>query len=372
MVASKETVVCARAMRRRTEHLQREKVAGRKLIATRRSRFPAERESWRRLTSMTLDLEPFMDDQERRAGLKRLVDWIEETILHRRDAETDGTALRIEDCEMRISNLDGGAETDSASEIGGEDAATTAGGTPALRMLASWDVGVEKWERVRADGFSIEALCARLGISHGRLSQLTKEFCNLSAQELVDGFKLRGSKNFLIGRFRSAAWQLWGRPGAYAEYKVEGFLDCEGRKRSEFFRFHREDASGETEAEERFRRIGELVARMQRDLDLSSWAIECGFASGSKLKRACLTVFGRTLEQIERLFAVEVVDYFLCAEDRELRRLAQRDPVTPALFRARIFYHNSEETPMEPFADRWSLAEFAARGWLEGMAGAFG
>lgn len=91
-------------------------LAGRKLIATRRSRFPAERESWRRLTSMTLELEPFMDDQERRAGLKRLVDWIEETVLNRRGAGTRRTET-INGQRSVVSALVNGETADAAGAI---------------------------------------------------------------------------------------------------------------------------------------------------------------------------------------------------------------------------------------------------------------
>src|SRR5207237_62683 len=40
---------------------------------------------WRRVSSITLKLEPFMDAQERRAGLERLMNWLEKAFLNRRD-----------------------------------------------------------------------------------------------------------------------------------------------------------------------------------------------------------------------------------------------------------------------------------------------
>ena len=80
MIANGETVFCGRAMRRKRLHLEQVKKGEAMPLARRKSSLPREREQWRRKTSMTLDLEPFMDDRERKEGLRRLVKWIEVSV----------------------------------------------------------------------------------------------------------------------------------------------------------------------------------------------------------------------------------------------------------------------------------------------------
>src|SRR6266404_3092824 len=103
MVANAETVYCARAMRRKRTHEDEVKRGATPPLRRTRSALPRERELWRRRTSMTLDLEPFMDDRERKEGLRRLAKWIEEAIrkpgvppgVYGRDAHTtDERALK--------------------------------------------------------------------------------------------------------------------------------------------------------------------------------------------------------------------------------------------------------------------------------------
>jgi hypothetical protein len=417
--ADRETVLCSRAMGRKSAYAAREKAAGRSaVLRARKSMRAAELEMWRRTTSMTLDLEPFMDDRERREGLRRLMKWIEETVCHRRDAETQRTAgqrtalriengngstdlspyplpqgegeqqrtaLQIENCKVQISNLNDngdltqvegeqrtGAE-DSFVDAPPEDVADDREARKAMGLGADWELDASRWVRVCAGGVSIEALCERLGMTRARLTRLCKEYCNLSAQEMIDGFRLRGFKKILTVRMREAARELWGAPGYFAAFKCEGFLDCEGRRRdakaqeSAFF-----EGRDVERSEERKRRIGELVARIGRGFDWESFASRMGYLSATKLKRACLTVFGRRIESIERIFAAEIVDFYLCAEDRAMRELCLREPANAAVYRAREVYHGSEDAPAEPFLDRWSGAEFFNRGWLERMGSEFG
>ena len=133
-----------------------------------------------------------------------------------------------------------------------------------------------------------------------------------------------------------------------------------------------EDYAREERYEERARRIGELAAKLRENFDLETWAVGLGFASGARLKRACLNVLGKSLRAIERALAEEVVRYYICAEDKVLRKIACMETETPNVIRARWVYGKSDEAPKEPFLDEWLKAEELAKEWLEKMKAAFG
>jgi len=428
-----ETVLCVKAMQRATEHREQLRKNGKaKSFVRRRPQLPAVRENWRRKTSMTVELEPFMDDRERRAGLKRLVKWIEETVRaeRSRNGETekkphprplpvsqggetglgesgvdgggdiesnrtesgDATALQIQTCQFRIDELDGvfdrGPDVDDSRD------------RKVFGVLGEWSRETTDWARVRAAGVSVEQICERLGLSRSRLTRLTREYCSLTAQEVVDGVRVRRLKPVLIARLRNAARELWGAPGYYAAFKCEGYMDCEGRTnptpgsspfhgeggtastassdagesgralarpRSRFFRSRGENLFGELPFEERTRRVQELVERALHGLDVECLAAHAGFSSSARMRRACLTVTGRTLTQLQRLLAADIVEYYLCAEEKALRELALRVDTSVPVYRARELYHGREEPPTAPFLDRWSAAEFAIPEWLARM-----
>ena len=329
-----------------------------------------EHAKWRRITGITGAVEGVLTAKERRRGLKRLVAWIEENYEPQRrgDAENGkGLGLRV----------DGLGSGDEATE---------------LSLTARWRVEVEAWVRPGSDRRSVESLCVELQISRARLTMLTKEYCGLTVQELVDGFKVRKLKSALVARLREAAQGLWGLPGTLAAWKYDGYRvsgfgemtrarrprdsrrDAGGTnlKRSRYFRMRPEDYAGEERWAERARRIGELVDALRRNFDLEDWAARVGFASGARLKRACLNVLGRSLRAIERALAEETVRYYICAEDKVLRQVACGDDNNPRVIRARWIYGKSEDPPKEPFLDEWSKAEELARDWLDRMRGAFG
>jgi hypothetical protein len=278
-----------------------------------------------------------------------------------------------------------------------------------LSLVTEWEVDVEEWEGARNAGRSVESLCVELQITRAKLTMLTKEYCGLTAQELVDGFKVRGLRKHLVARFREAAERMWGIPGALAAWKWEGFrkpslkLGAEtggGRdgsrvsgsgfrerhgqptanggcpwhtaKRSRYFRMRPEEYAGEERYEERERRTAELAREVRREFDLESWAASAGFGNGARLKRACVNVLGKSLRTLERQLAAEVVRYYLCAEDKVLREVAMAKGDHPDVIRARWVYNKSEDPPTEPFLDEWSKHEALARDWLETMRGEFG
>jgi len=295
---------------------------------------------WRRITGITAAVEGVLTAKERRAGLKRLVERIK--------------ALATEHTE----NTERKQESEEVS------------------LMQPWDIDADGW--ARAAGNSIEGLCVELQISRARLTMLTKEYCGLTAQELVDGFKIRRVKLGLVERLREAAESLWGMPGSFAAWKTDGyrvsgfgFRERQTAKRSRYFRMRPEDYACEGRGEERLRRIEELVECMRRNFDLEDWAARVGFASGARLKRACLNVLGRSLRAIERALAEEIVRYYVCAEDKVLRQVACGEE-SARVARARWIYHRSEDAPKEPFLDEWSKAEELARDWLDRMRAAFG
>ena len=107
--------------------------------------------------------------------------------------------------------------------------------------------------------------------------------------------------------------------------------------------------------------LGRLdLAREENDWDFSGFVLRMGFESAAKFRRACLVVTGRTMRQLERIFAREIVEYYLAAEDRELRRIARREDEFGA--RAREIYWGREDVPCEPFSDRWAVNLYVRSG----------
>ncbi|MCY3019002.1 MAG: hypothetical protein NTW87_08240 [Planctomycetota bacterium] len=309
-----------------------------------------EHAKWRRITGITRAVEGVLTRKERKAGLKRLVERIKELATE----ATEATEKRQESKEPTL--------------------------------MTPWDAGVEAW--AGSAGNSVERLCVELEVSRTRLTMLTKEYCGLSAQELVDGFKVRRLRRWIGLRLREAAQQLWGTPGNYAATKYEmepqmntdehGYEKGSGfrvrgiaQKRSRYFRMRPEDYYYENRASERARRCFELTWRLREDFDLEGWAVRAGFANGARLKRACVNVLGRSLRAVERALTEEVVRYYICAEDKVLRQVACGSD-SARVARARWAYNESEDPPTAPFLDEWSKAEELARDWLEKMREGFG
>ena len=299
-------------------------------------------EIWRRITGIFPGVEQSAHDRKR--GLKLLT-------------------LKIQD---RVKRATSTAETQRRGERKG------------LSLTDEWDFGADDWVRVRNSGVSIEAMCVELGCSRSRLTSLLKEYCGMSAGEFVDGLKFSRLKAALMGRLRDAASELWGFPGSYVAVKLstdgiaqrregaknggtdgrgangrrgEGENGRRGAKRSRFFLTRPEEMFEESRADERVRRVSEICAMLRSDFDLESWAISSGYESGAKLKRACLNVLGKTLAQLERGLAMEVVQFYFCAEDRQLREIALRDDGSVMVGRARELYHGDDAKPEAPFVD---------------------
>ncbi|HYF48253.1 MAG TPA: hypothetical protein VEJ63_02540 [Planctomycetota bacterium] len=293
---------------------------------------------WRRITGITLAIEDRLSIKARRAGIRRLIHWIE-----RKWAETP-----IQNSEFKIRNCD----ADNIS------------------ITRTWTLPLETWRHSRIDERSLESLCAELEITPHQLNRLIREHSNISASELLDGFRVRKLRKAMFECLREAAAELWGRPGTHAwtllsvqnsEFKIQncGYLDSPLPDR-------------EDRALELHRRTSELATKLREDFYAQTWAVALGFASRARLNRAIQHVFGMNLKQFERILACDVVRYYMACEDKVLREAACRDEEDFTTMRARHLYCKSDLKPDEPFLDEYSKAEAFAQEWLEWMKTAFG
>ena len=312
-------------------------------------------EPWRRISDLVGKNAETRDLKVRKRCVKKLVAWI--------DRRVSADRAKIENGDLKMPQL-----------------------------TEAWGEKVSEWRRASHGGLSVEAICFQLGISRARLTALTKEALNVSARELIDGFKIRGLRKYLIGQLRDAASRIWGCPGDFAvrrtsppgplpgsqrggERKAGGTPAPLNRRRSRFFRTTAAEFLGREAWEEQALRVSELLGaldslREKNDFSLAAFAARLGFESAGNFRKACLMVMGRTMEQLERILAHEIVNYYLAAEDLALRKLAGREDAMG--IRAREVYWGSENVPVAPFLDRWSALEFAKPEWIAKMREQFG
>ena len=343
-------------------------------------------EIWRRYTGIFEGKK--ISPEERKRGLRILARKISERVRRNFTAEAqrpgEGQKHGVTGRDARTTGLAAGSEP-----------RTVASGGLEISLVSDWDFDSATWTRVANCGVTVEALCVELGCTRSRLTSLLKEYCGMSAPEFVDGVKFSRLKSAMMLRLREAATELWGFPGSYvavklcSERRAESLLcdpdltprppslrgkgenggggRCAVGKRSRFFRTRAEELFEESRGDERVRRIWELCDMLRRDFHLESWAISLGYENGAKLKRACLNVLGRTLEKLERGLAMEVVQFYFCAEDRQLREIALRDDGSVITGRARELYHGDDAKPEEPFVDEYAKFEELKAEWLSRM-----
>ena len=314
-------------------------------------------EPWRRISDLVGPNAETRDPKVRKRCVRKLVAWIDRRVSEER--------AKIESREVKRAD-----------------------------WMGAWGENVSEWRRVSLGGLSVEAICFRLGISRGRLTGLLKETMSVSAGELVDGFKIRGLRKLLLGHLREAAARVWGAPGDFAVRRCgDGALShCRKggtgnasrviaggtpalHKRTRYFRTSAAEFLGREGWEEEGLRVSELLGaldslREENDFRLGAFVTLLGFETVGKFRAACLTVMGRTLEQLERVLAHEIVNYYLAAEDLALRKLAGHEDEMG--IRAREVYWGCENVPNEPFLDRWSANESAKPEWLAKMREEFG
>ena len=166
-----------------------------------------------------------------------------------------------------------------------------------------------------------------------------------------------------------------GKTATAALRAFAGGTPAPHKRRSRYFRTAAAEFLGREAWEEQALRVSELLGaldslREENDFSIAAFAVRLGFESAGKFRAACLTVMGRTPEQLERVLAHEIVHYYLAAEELALRKLAGREDEMG--IRAREVYWGSEDVPTEPFLDRWSAAEFAKPEWIAKMREQFG
>ncbi|HYG77187.1 MAG TPA: hypothetical protein VEK08_19440 [Planctomycetota bacterium] len=319
-------------------------------------------EPWRRHAGITLANEGTLTRKERRKGLRRLMRWIVKFVKREEKRASDFLHAHAR-TELQLLNMESRAED------------------------------VNSWECVRNGAVSLARLCEKLGLSAAKLTQLTQEIQNISGGELLDGLKLRRMRGVLMEQFKAAAFSIWGSPGALAQQRcfalgteTRRLEACATKSRRDAGDPSRRDAGGpsgldcwaeqeETPAAELARRTSELLdawdERQRGGIDTPLF-LRLNFASRAKLDRACAVVFGKTLRQTLTGAAREIVEFYLCAEDKVLRDLACKDEELAGVLRARWLYHKSDEVPEPPFLDRWSCAKTFRTMWLIAMAKGFG
>jgi hypothetical protein len=281
----------------------------------------------------------------------------------------------------------------------------TRGEAKKIQLTQGWDWDVGKWRCVDRGGLSLEGICFRLGMQTRALDSLLRETMKISGQELLDGFCVRGLRGCLIGQLRLAAQKLWDSPGEFAKKRcmrphppTPSPFHGEGEngdppwsplikggktaaalrapKRSRYFRTQAWEFLGLQDGEEEFIRVRELLGKLdevrgENDFSLEAFAVSLGFGSVKSFRRACLNVMGRTLEQLERVLAKEVVDYYLAAEDRVMREICLREDQF-GMRALEIYCGDAEKVPDEPFCDRWSTWEQCNPEWVAAMREQFG
>ena len=260
---------------------------------------------WRRGTSFTFLWEKNLTPKDRRRGLKWLVRTLKE--------EWNASPRRHGDAEKGFpSPLRGEGRRECEARARGE---VEADDTARFSLNAPWERDVPAWALPCNAGRSIEDICVGLAMSRARLTTLTKEYCGLTAQELIDGFRIGKLKNALVVRLRAAARELWGPPGTFAYTKLEAvpLVSTEtsagaasampassnslstdlkqprsvapatqrAPKRSMFFRSKGEDFYKEERGDEMARRTNELAAKLRDAFEIEAWAVHLGFASAA-------------------------------------------------------------------------------------------
>ena len=301
--------------------------------------------------------------------VRRLVRWCERFVRRRALARPhtaaaepgspdDGTG-----CELRHSTASNAARGRVPAPAGPERLDRESLGV----REQDWVPGVLRWERARQAAVTVGALCARLGISEVRLSRLLNEACGVSAGEFVDGCRLAGLRAELFAEFRLAARVLWGAAGTFAQGLANGSVQKEAAYAGEVREWWRDSAR---RAAELFAKVG-AIRRGANGLE--GLAARLGFASGARLRRACLNVLGRSLERIERGLARDVVEFYLACEEREFHTLASAAEESRVRWSARYFLSGDPEVePAGAPVDRGSFYWEFKRAWVEVMWGEFG
>jgi hypothetical protein len=172
----------------------------------------------------------------------------------------------------------------------------------------------------------LQRICMQLGISRTKLSAYSRELTGMRAHEISDRILAK----------RKLKERLRARIEYYLRSEVE-FLREELTRGEIFF----EQLGGET------RDLVRLLKSRRKFERAASFAVEMGFANFSRLNRACLLAFGKSLDQIEaELVCTHVQKFF---EDRLKEQ--KSEPPRRQVAKKQQKDTNKEETKLTPEAE---------------------
>jgi len=379
---------------------------------------------WRRTSGITRAVEATLPEDERRAGLARLVRQAMEVAVAGREngnGRVLGTGLpvsvrengaagpwhpenRIGDLGLGVSAKGGEWECEQPSlrDVG-------QAGTPALHMNGGVGAArfgdrlpeIEELAAVRGDCDPVGRVCAKLEISQGGLTGLTKEYCGLNTREVCDVARVHRIKPALRERVLRTALACWGRPGLAAEMwclrggvlpkdaarvireaklmrqrgRTNGLAEAHAlagmkpQKKAQFGPLHDPELPREALIELLTEQLMNAVdeARGAANFNTDAWAVELGFANFSRLKRACIVTFAKAPRQIEWELCRDVVEYWVAVESATLFELAKQETATAMVLRARWLYQGHEQSVAEGAISRLEWKRLADPVWVAEM-----
>jgi hypothetical protein len=407
---------------------------------------------WRRTSGITLAVEDRLAPHERFLGLGRLVQQVMRVSLEARPEGFlgGGEVLDGEDFSIAPGEFSGaenrggltgispegeglsGGASRSFSEQTRMSAPPTECGGAARNISGRRDAGVPNdgapdifsWAGVRGDVDPVGRVCAKLEISQGQLTGLTKEYCGLSTREICDAVRVPRVKPALRERVMRTALSRWGTPGLAAQMWCLGTGGLP--KREVAFRgtsaFRGPSASrnptpspsplagrgagsggasrifsGQTGVSAPLTKTvygplhdpetprdvlveelaGQLMNAVEEDrraaeFDRESWAVGLGFSNYARLKRACVITLGKAPRQMEWELCREVVDYWLAVESQMIFEMAKKDDETRGTYRARYLYQGHEGAVEAGASSLYVWYQQANGPWLREMEEAWG
>jgi len=343
--------MAVRAMHRFSEEYQRKHCPVGKDIDPEKK----ENEIWRRITGITEAIENCMDAKERRAGIRDLVEWIEERVSKYR------------------------RENRAVHDRGRAGVFGVAGATPIAELSGPpihKNTGLEVWACEGQSREMLEVVCRELNITKFKLGELAREFRGIGARELIDGLMVRGVKSGIGERLKAGARTLWGYPGNHVNAMVnDERLNVHAYGRSEFYvtasdNFYRGEVA-ETIHARRELLLEEFDGLWKRGgMSRDAFAMGLGFRNFSELNRACLNVFGKSVRDLAWDVSYAIVEFYVAKELETLRELALMEPANERVARARYLCFKDTKRPESSVVNWvWAGLDLQRRDELEAWLG---
>ncbi len=332
---------------------------------------------WQQISGITPENELTLPPRERRQALRKLI--AKATDLAREEL--------VEGASCPLVGPEGTATAvgmTRAEETRGQDAPSTNDYADATFL----------WDPMRS-------VCRQLGISHSKLSSLSKELTGMSAHEIADRIKVAGIKEKLRAPLIEFAANLWGTPGHAHFANIDNYIEeelkldlCEDFSETSPLRRDNDKRSYDQKVKDRQtleklakKRDGLLInidhspypgrccqeeirwelfralkkSRREPDFDRNTWAMSLGFANYARFRRACLLEYNKTPHQLEMEILGELADFYDLAGNLKLRICTQhRRP------------ESRGEPAAKPYYDRWAAAREFRFDWLKARVAEFG